>query len=123
MSRQAEYVNRGLVVPAEAAKRIHMEDYCDSCMVGKIHKVKSNKLINCEKNLPGRNWSVDLLGKQTTPGIVTNNKYLMVFTDRATRWRFGIGLANNGEAENVRGAREWVCKYIDRIEVSKRARN
>jgi hypothetical protein len=39
MSRQAEYVNRGLVVPAEAAKRIHMEEYCDACMVGKIHKV------------------------------------------------------------------------------------
>jgi transposase InsO family protein len=115
MSRQAEYVNRGLVVPAEAAKRIHMEEYCDSCMLGKAHKVKSNKLINREKYLPGRNWSVDLLGKQSTPGIVTNNQYLMVFTDRATRWRFGIGLANNGEAEIIRGAREWVRRYIDRV--------
>jgi hypothetical protein len=92
MSRQAEYVNRGLVVPAEAAKRIHMEEYCDSCMLGKSHKIKSNRIINREKYLPGKNWSVDLFEKQSTAGIVTNNKYLMIFTDRATRWRFGIGL-------------------------------
>jgi hypothetical protein len=39
----------------------------------------------------------------------------MVFTERATRWRFGIGLDNNGEAEIVRGAREWIGKYIDRV--------
>jgi hypothetical protein len=84
-------------------------------MLGKSHKVKSNKLINRGNYKLGSNWSVDLLGRQAIPGIVTDNQYLMDFTDRATRWRFGICLANNGEAEIIRGTNEWVRNYIDRV--------
>jgi hypothetical protein len=74
-----------------------MKEYCDSCMHGKNHTVKLNKLINRESYKPGRNWSVDLLGRQTTPGIVTDDQYLMAFIEKATRLRFGIRLKNNRE--------------------------
>jgi hypothetical protein len=39
----------------------------------------------------------------------------MVFTDRATRLRFGLGLKGNGEAEIKRGTLKWVRRYIDMV--------
>jgi hypothetical protein len=33
MSQQADYVNRGIIIPAKAVRRVRMEEYCDACML------------------------------------------------------------------------------------------
>jgi hypothetical protein len=54
------------------------------------------------------------MGKNDTPALVTGNHYFIIFTDRKTRLRFGLGLKNNAEESILVAIEEWNKRFVVR---------
>jgi hypothetical protein len=64
--------------------------------------------------LPGTELSVDIIGRNDTPALVTGNHYFINFTDRKTRIRYGLGLNNNAEESILAVVEEWNKRFVVR---------
>jgi len=114
MAQQEEYRKRGIILPPSQLARVRLAQYCDCCNLAKAHKHRSTRIIPLESSLPGTEWSVDLMGKNDTPALVTGNHYFIIFTDRKTRLRFGLGLKNNAEESILVAIEEWNKRFVVR---------
>ena len=115
MARKEEYRARGLVLPESQANRVHLEEFCDCCMVSKGHKVRSHRQVDKDESEVGRDWHVDLLGRQEVPAIVTGHACFIMFTDRRSRKRYGFGLVDNSEEEIILAINRWNSKCLSKV--------
>jgi hypothetical protein len=54
------------------------------------------------------------MGRNDTPALVTGNHYFIIFTDRKTRIRYGLGLKTHAEESILSAVEEWNKMFVVR---------
>jgi hypothetical protein len=111
MLRQPHYQARGLVIK-NPESIIRMQQYCDCCEEVKGRKIRSTITVDREASKLGMDWHVDLLGKHQEPALGTKNEYIVVFTDRYSRYRVVYGARSNDEAAIIQVVIAWNEGYV-----------
>lgn len=80
-----ELINSGLVNGVNAKN--NKDFFCDSCQLGKSHRLAFNKCRNRELTLPGEVMHTDMCGPMSIESV-GEAKYMLTFKDDATSFRY-----------------------------------